>query len=201
MIKVFVGEDRIRAKQAIMQFLGQEYEVFDGTDLLADDLLNICFGNSLLSARRSVLIQDLSKNKLLFEKVPAYLETQHSVALLEQKLDKRSSTYKSLKEKGLILQFDLNQSADYGKIFNIFSVAKQNGPKAISMLEEIKNQEDPIMFFGLLVSSAIKDFDRQQTAKGKKILKLLSRLDLSIKSSPIDPWLLIESFLAELSHL
>ncbi len=201
MIKIFVGDDRIRAKQAIVQFLGQDYEVFDGPDLMEDDLLNICSGNSLLSLHRSILIRDLSKNKSLFEKIPDYLDTQHSVALLEQKPDKRSSVYKALKEKKLVFQFDLNPGADYGKVFNIFSVAKQNGLKAIDMLEEIKNQEDPMMFFGLLVSSAIKDFGRNQGTKEKQVLKLLSRLDLRIKSSSMDPWLLIESFLVQLSRL
>lgn len=201
MIKIFAGDDRIRAKQAIVQFLGQDYEVFDGPDLMEDDLLNICSGNSLLSLHRSILIRDLSKNKSLFEKIPDYLDTQHSVALLEQKLDKRSSVYKALKEKKLVFQFDLNPGADYGKVFNIFSVAKQNGPKAIDTLEEIKNQEDPMMFFGLLASSAIKDFGRNQGTKEKQVLKLLSRLDLRIKSSSMDPWLLIESFLVQLSRL
>lgn len=201
MIKIFVGDDRIRAKQATVQFLGQDYEVFDGPDLMEDDLLNICSGNSLLSLHRSILIRDLSKNKSLFEKIPDYLDTQHSVALLEQKLDKRSSVYKALKEKKLVFQFDLNPGADYGKVFNIFSVAKQNGLKAIDMLEEIKNQEDPMMFFGLLASSAIKDFGRNQGTKEKQVLKLLSRLDLRIKSSSMDPWLLIESFLVQLSRL
>ena len=201
MIKIFVGDDRIRAKQAIVQFLGQDYEVFDGPDLMEDDLLNICSGNSLLSLHRSILIRDLSKNKSLFEKIPDYLDTQHSVALLEQKLDKRSSVYKALKEKKLVFQFDLNPGADYGKVFNIFSVAKQNGLKAIDMLEEIKNQEDPMMFFGLLASSAIKDFGRNQGTREKQVLKLLSRLDLRIKSSSMDPWLLIESFLVQLSRL
>ena len=201
MIKIFVGDDRIRAKQAIVQFLGQDYEVFDGPDLMEDDLLNICSGNSLLSLHRSILIRDLSKNRSLFEKIPDYLDTQHSVALLEQKLDKRSSVYKALKEKKMVFQFDLNPGADYGKVFNIFSVAKQNGLKAIDMLEEIKNQEDPMMFLGLLASSAIKDFGRNQGTKEKQVLKLLSRLDLRIKSSSMDPWLLIESFLVQLSRL
>ena len=69
------------------------------------------------------------------------------------------------------------------------------------MLEEIKTQEDPIMFFGLLVSSALKDYDRNQGIKEKRILKLLSQLDLKIKSSSLDPWLIIESFLIQVSHL
>lgn len=201
MIRVFTGDDRVRAKQEIAKFLGDSYEVFDGPDLLVDDLLNICLGNSLLSEVRSVLIQDLSKNKPLFEKLPSYLETPHKIAILEHKIDKRSVVYKALNEKKLIQNFELSKSADYGKVFNIYSVAKHDGEKAVKMLEDIKDQEDPIMFFGLLASSALKDYNIRQGTREKKVLKLLSQLDLRIKSSPIDPWLIIESFLARLSHI
>ena len=117
-------------------------------------------------------------------------------------LDKNiEEIHKLLKEKKLIWQFDLKPDVDYGKIFNIFSTAKHNSPKAIEMLEDIKNQEDPIMFFGLLVSSALKDFNAKPGTKEKKVLKLLSSLDLKIKTSSLDPWLIIESFLAQLSKI
>lgn len=201
MIRIFTGDDRVRAKQEITKFLGENYEVFDGPDLLVDDLLNICLGNSLLSGERAVLIQDLSKNKSLFEKLPSYLETPHKIAVLEQKIDKRSATYKVLNEKKLVQNFDLSKTADYGKVFNIFSVAKHDGLKAVAMLEDIKDQEDPIMFFGLLVSSALKDFNGRQGTKEKQVLKTLSQLDLKIKSSSMDPWLIIESFLARLPYI
>lgn len=201
MIKIFIGDDRVKAKQEILHFLGKGYEVFDGVDLLEDDLSNICFGNSLFAPERSVLIQDLSKNKRLFEKLPSYLETSHKIAILEQSLDKRSSIYKSFRDKKLIYEFTINRSADFNKVFNIFSVAKQNGPKAIEMLESIKDQQDPIMFFGLMVSGALKDFNSRQGTKERKVLDTLSQLDLQLKSNPIDPWLIIESFLIRLSQI
>ena len=58
-----------------------------------------------------------------------------------------------------------------------------------------------IMFFGLLVSGAIKDFQAHQGIKEKKALKELSKLDLDLKSSKLSSWLLIESFLLRLSSL
>ena len=201
MIKVFTGDDRVKAKQEAVRFLGQEYEVFDGPDLLEDDLLNIFLGSSLLTPQRSILIRDLSKNKTLFDKLPNYLDTPHKIVVLETKIDKRSTVYKVLKEKNLLRDFPLSQNADYKKAIGIFPTAKRDGRKAIAMLEEIKTQEDPIMFFGLLVSSALKDYDRNQGIKEKRILKLLSQLDLKIKSSSLDPWLIIESFLIQVSHL
>ena len=201
MIKVFTGDDRIRAKQEVVRFLGQEYEVFDGPDLLEDDLLNIFLGSSLLMPQRSVLIRDLSKNKTLFDKLPNYLDTPHKIVILETKIDKRSTVYKVLKEKNLLQDFPLSQNADYKKAISIFPTAKRDGRKAVAMLEEIKTQEDPIMFFGLLVSSALKDYNRNEGIKEKRVLKLLSQLDLKIKSSSLDPWLIIESFLVQVSHL
>ena len=201
MIKVFTGDDRVKAKQEVVRFLGQEYEVFDGPDLLEDDLLNIFLGSSLLMSQRSVLIRDLSKNKPLFDKLLNYLDTSHKIVVLETKIDKRSAVYKALKEKNLLQDFPLSQNTDYKKAIGIFPTAKRDGRKAIAMLEEIKTQEDPIMFFGLLVSSALKDYDRNQGIKEKRILKLLSQLDLKIKSSSLDPWLIIESFLVQVSHL
>ena len=201
MIKVFTGDDRVKAKQEAVRFLGQEYEVFDGPDLLEDDLLNIFLGSSLLTPQRSILIRDLSKNKTLFDKLPNYLDTPHKIVVLETKIDKRSTVYKVLKEKNLLRDFPLSQNADYKKAIGIFPTAKRDGRKAIAMLEEIKTQEDPIMFFGLLVSSALKDYDRNQGIKEKRVLRLLSQLDLKIKSSSLDPWLIIESFLIQVSHL
>ena len=201
MIKVFTGDDRIKAKQEVVRFLGQEYEVFDGPDLLEDDLLNIFLGSSLLMPQRSILIRDLSKNKTLFDKLPNYLDTPHKIVILETKIDKRSTVYKVLREKNLLQDFPLSQNVDYKKAISIFPTAKRDGRKAVAMLEEIKTQEDPIMFFGLLVSSALKDYNRNQGIKEKRVLKLLSQLDLKIKSSSLDPWLIIESFLIQVSHL
>ena len=201
MIKVFTGDDRVKAKQEAVRFLGPEYEVFDGPDLLEDDLLNIFLGSSLLMPQRSVLIRDLSKNKPLFDKLPNYLDTSHKIVILETKIDKRSAVYKALKEKNLLQDFPLSQNTDYKKAISIFPTAKRDGRKAVAMLEEIKTQEDPIMFFGLLVSSALKDYNRNQGIKEKRILKLLSQLDLKIKSSSLDPWLIIESFLIQVSQL
>ena len=47
MIKIFTGNDRVRALKAIAQFLGEDYEVFDGANLEPHDLPNIFWGTSL----------------------------------------------------------------------------------------------------------------------------------------------------------
>ena len=67
------------------------------------------------------------------------------------------------------------------------------------MLEKIQSEEDPIMFCGLLISQALKDFNQKQGTKEKRVLRELSKLDLDLKSTSLQPWLLVQSFLLRLS--
>ncbi len=201
MIKIFTGEDRIRAKQEITRTLGDNYEVFEGVDLTPNDLPSLFLGNSLFNETRNILIRDLSLNKTVFEKLPDYLNTPHNVIIFELKLDRRSATVKALKSKIEIKDFPAPKNPNLNLIFDIYKVAKKDGQKALEMLEKIKPDEDPIMFFGLLASQAIKDYAYHQGTKEKRALKELSKIDLKIKSTPLSPWLLIESFLLQLSSL
>ena len=201
MLKIFTGEDRIRAKNEIENLLGSDYEIIDGADLGAESLPNIFHGNSLLSSERKILIRDLSENKPVFEKISDYLNTNHQIILFETKLDKRSATYKTLKEKVEIKEFAAKKDPNQELVFGIYNIAKRDCKKAIENLEKIKTTQDPLMFFGLLVSQALKDYQRNQGTKEKKVLKELSSLDLKLKSTSFSPWLLIESFLLRLSSL
>lgn len=201
MLKIFTGDDRIRATQEIEKLLGKDYEIIEGADLEPSDLPNIFQGTSLLSADRKILIRDLSINKPAFEKLPDYLDTNHKIILLETKLDKRSNTYKILKDKTEIKEFTAKKDPNLNLVFGIYNTAKKDGKKAIANLEKIKTSQDPIMFFGLLVSQAIKDYGEKQGTKEKKALKELSKLDLELKSSKLSSWLLIESFLFRRSKL
>ncbi len=201
MIKIFYGDDRVRAKDEIIKFLGKDYEVFDGPDLTPEDLPSLFFGASLFATERSILIRDFSTNKVVFDKLPDYLTTPHKIALLELKLDKRSTTYKDLKNKLEIREFALPANQNFSLVFDIYKTAKNDGKKAVSMLEKIKQDEDPMMFFGLLVSQAIKDFSTKQGTKEKRVLEELSRTDMLMKSTSTQPWLLIESFLLQVSSL
>jgi len=199
MIKVFYGEDRIRAQQAIRQFLGNDYEVIEGADLTLSDLPSVFLGASLFAATRHILIRDFSANKPAYEQLPKYLNTPHEIAVFESKLDKRSIVYKALKGKIEFNEFKLPKDPNFGLVFDIYRTAKHNGSKAVQMLEQIKPTQEPIMFFGLLVSQALKDFSARQGIKEKKVLKELSNLDLQLKTTSTEPWLLIESFLLRLA--
>ena len=202
MLKIFTGDDRKRAKAAITQFLGSDYEVIEGTDLTPSDLPSLMRGASLFTNTRNILIRDLSPNKPVFDKLPDYLDTPHNVALLELKLDKRSTTYKTFKSQGVeIKEYKLPPDPNLNLIFNIYKTAQTDGRKAVKMLEKIQPTEDPIRFTGLLISSALKDYRLRQGTKEKRALKELSKLDLNLKSTSLQPWLLVQSFLLRLSSL
>ena len=201
MIQVFYGDDRVRAKSEISKILGENYEVYDGPELESTDLPNLFLGNSLFSDARSILIRDFLANKTIADKLQDYLDTPHNVILFELKLDKRSTVYKTLKNQITFKEFTLQKNPNLKLVFDIYKTAKTDGKKALTMLSKIKPEEDPMMFFGLLISQAIKDYSLRQGIKEKKSLKALAKLDQELKSSPIDPWLLIESFLLRLSKI
>ena len=201
MIKVFYGDDRIKAKQEIEKLLGKDYEVIDAAELSDQDLPTIFLGASLFAEKRKILIRDFFANKPAAEKLANYLDTPHDIIVFELKLDKRSVAYKELKDKLEFKEFKLPEKQNFGIVFDIYNTAKRDGKKAITMLESIKEDQDPMMFFGLLVSQAVKDFARNQGTKEKRVLHELSKLDILMKTTSSQPWLLIESFLLQVSSL
>ncbi|MDO4742337.1 MAG: hypothetical protein Q4A79_03140 [Candidatus Saccharibacteria bacterium] len=201
MIQIFYGNDRLRATAEIQKCLGKSYEIFDGEKLTPSDLPNIFLGASLFSEKRAILIRDFTENKAIFAELPKYLNTPHSVILFETKLDKRSALYKEIKDKVDIKEFNLPEKQNFRLALNVFSTAKTDGKKAIALLEQIEQDEDPIMFLGLLTSQALKDLSSHQTKKEIKTLKELARIDLLAKTTSVEPWLLIKSFLLSLSTI
>ena len=202
MIKVFYGDDRVRAKAEITKFLGtKDYEIIEGADLASADLPSIFLGNSLFTDTRAILIRDFTANRPVYEQLPEYLNTPHQIAILDAKIDKRSATYKFLKDQIEFQEFTLPKNPNLNLVFDIYRTAKHDGEKAVKMLEKIQYEEDPIMFCGLLISQALKDFNQKQGTKEKRVLKELSKLDLDLKSTSLRPWLLVQSFLLRLSSL
>ena len=201
MLKIFTGEDRVHANQEITAMLGPNYEIIEGADLVPTDLPSIFQGASLFAEKRNILIRDLSPNTPVFEKIPEYLNTPHNIIILELKLNKRSNVYKILKDQVKIKEFTMSKNSNFNLVFDIYHTAKKNGPKALKMLDKIKQDEDPIRFCGLLISQALKDYSRNQGTKEKRVLHELSQLDLKLKSTSFEPWLLVQSFLLRLSSL
>ncbi len=199
MIQVFYGENRVKAQEEIRRFLGEDYEVVEGTDLSPSDLPNIFWGNSLLADERAIMVRDILLNKEVAGELMKYLETPHKIVLWEMKVDKRSAVYKELKDRVVFKEFVRPRDVNAGLVFEIYRTAKKDGKKAVAMLDKIKEEQDPLMFLGLMVSQAVKDYRARPGAKEKRALKELSKLDMQLKrNSTLKPWTLISSFLLRL---
>lgn len=202
MIKIFYGDDRTRATKDIKKSLGENYEVIDGENLDASDLPSLLLGTSLFSASRNILIRDLSANLPCFEKLKDYENTPHNVIIFESKLDKRLKSVKELEKSGLeFREYKKLQPVNSREIFSVFDLAARgNGPRAVTLLKKFEKTEEPIQFSALLATQAIKNYATKKDATSRHILKRIAKLDLDLKSSPLDPWLLIEATLISLSR-
>ena len=203
MIRIFTGEDRVRAIHDIKQFLGDDYEVIEAANLTPSDLPSIFRGTTLFATERRILIRDFTLNSAVYPELVKYLDTPHLVALLETKLDKRSATYKCIKDQVSITEYKVAEKP-IGVKFDIYRIAKRDGKKAIEMLRHIEDDptEDPIMFVGLIASQVLKEFAaRPQGIKERECLKALAAVDLATKTTNLDGWLLVESFLLRMSKL
>ena len=200
MIKLFYGDDRVSAKNAIDKLLGLDYEILEGINIAESDLSSIFLGGTLFDVKRKILIKDLSENKTIFERLPDFFVTPHDIILLETKLDKRSATFKSIKHQIEIKEFKLPQNQNFNLVFDIYKTAKKDGKKAVTMLEQIESDQDPYMFLGLLTSQAIKDFAMKQGIKEKRVLAELSKTDILMKTTFSEqPFLPLKSFLLQVS--
>lgn len=201
MIRVYYGDDRVRAKRDIEKILGDKYEIIDGGELKVEDLPSVFLGNSLFSEKRNILIRDMSSNKLVYDKLPDYLGTVHNIVVFELKIDKRSVVYKALKNEIEWKEYKIPTDPNMRMVFDIYKTAKRDGKKAVAMLDKIKSEEDPMMFCGLMASQALKDYRGHPKIKEKRVLKELSKLDLDMKSTSLQPWTLVQGFLLLLSSL
>lgn len=201
MIRLFYGDDRKAAEIAIKKVLGANFEVLEGVNLDVAELPSIFLGGTLFTLERALLIKDLGENKAVLGEIAKYLETPHNVVIWESKLDKRTAFYKDVKDKIEIREFAMPKQNNFNLTKDIYNTAKRDGAKALKMLESIIDETDPYMFFGSIASFAIADYTAKQGTKEKRVLKELSKLDIDMKSSTIQPWLLMQSFLLRLSSL
>ncbi len=202
-----MGEDRVSAQKAVNNELGGNYEVFEGSELAVDDLPSIFQGLALFQEEeRRILLKNVSENTAVWEKMGEYADTEHKVIVWETKIDKRSTGYKQLKAKGVQLQeFALQTKPEMRQVFGIFDLAlKGNGEGAVRMVEKIELEQDPFMFFGLMVTQALKKFEARQGERERRILKELAKLDMQMKGESvvnIEAWTLIKAFLLRLKMI
>lgn len=224
MLRVFYGENRLEAEKNMKRVLGEGYEVFEGENLTVGDLPSIFQGTSLFGGlgglesssssglgggfagfdgQRRILLKNLGENVDVWAKLADYRETEHEVVVWEGKIDKRSAGYKQLKDAGVeMVEFPALKKPEAGLVFGILDMAMRNGTQAVKNLEKIEADQDPFMFFGLLVTQALKKYEYSGGgARERRIMKELAKVDLQMKSTGVEPWMLIKSFLLRVGSL
>lgn len=203
MLRVFVGEDRVSAEMALKRLIGGNYEVFEGENLSVGDLPSIFRGTSLFeTGKRRILLKNLSENAAVWEKIAEYAGTEHEVVVWELKIDKRSVGYKNLKAAGVEIQeFALKAKPEAKMVFGVLDMALRDGRRAVAQVEQIELEQDPYMFFGLLVTQALKKFEQRGGVREKRLLKELAKLDMEMKTTGLEPWMLIKAFLLRAKSL
>ncbi|MBR2861953.1 MAG: hypothetical protein IKB97_00100 [Bacteroidaceae bacterium] len=136
-------------------------------------------------------------------KIDEWLRTDAEVVIWESKLDKRLTAVKALVKAGVeVKEFKAQEPVDMKQVFDIYNIALRDGVKAVTELAKIESKQDPYMFFGLMVSQALKKLEwKPNGVKEKKVLKELSVVDMQMKSTGVDPWMLVKSFLLRVSAI
>ena len=201
MLKIFFGNDRVKAQAEIKRVLNNNYEVVEGAELNLNDLTDVFMGGSLLAAERKILVKDLSTVKENFDKLVDFIDTPNDVIVWENSLDKRTNTYKQLAKKIEIKEFKLIEKIDRNLAFNIYDTAFYDGKKAVQMLAQAELTEDPYKMLGAWAWKAIDNFKRSGGTKEKRVLKELSKLDIEMKTTAYQPWVLMQAFLLRAASL
>ena len=104
MITLLTGENSFElreALQSIVKGFDGNAERIDGANLELRQLPDLIMGGTLFAEKRLVVISGLSNNSALWQKLPEWLprvsDDVHLV-LVDEKPDKRTVSYKSLKE-------------------------------------------------------------------------------------------------------
>ena len=108
MLYVLCGENEFDKRQKLAALIagGAAPERYDGEQLDAASLRDIMQGQSLFALERTVIISRLSDNAALWAELPEItVSGSTKVVLLENKLDKRTKTYKWLRKNAEIYEF------------------------------------------------------------------------------------------------
>lgn len=121
MITVLTGENSFEIDRALKQIardFNGEVERIDGNDLQLSRLPDILMGSSLFATARTVIINGLSANKSIWPVFGDWmprLSSDINLILVEPKLDKRTTTFKTLKNQVTIKEFLPWTDRDYDK--------------------------------------------------------------------------------------
>lgn len=203
MIKIFYGNDRVKARAMIDRLLGKNYEVIEAENLTRGDMDSVFLGTSLFGETRNILLKSLSENKECWEVLPKYLKTTHDVIVWENTVDKRSVTYKALAGESDVefKEFKQVEEIDPKLVFEIFDAAYGgNGKRALQLCDKMEATNDPFRLMGLMTTQAFKKLEMRQT-KAPKVVKILAETDMAMKSTAVEPWNLVKVALLRIANI
>ena len=203
MIKIFYGNDRVKARAMIDRLLGKNYEVIEAENLTRGDMDSVFLGTSLFGETRNILLKSLSENKECWEVLPKYLKTTHNVIVWENTVDKRSVTYKALAGESDVefKEFKQVEEIDPKLVFEIFDAAYGgNGKRALQLCDKMEATNDPFRLMGLMTTQAFKKLEMRQT-KAPKVVKVLAETDMAMKSTAVEPWNLVKAALLRIANI
>ena len=121
MITWLVGENSFEVREALKaieaSFSGTSERV-DGTELSLAGLPDLLMGISLFTTERLVVINGISQNSTLWEKLPDWLPRVNEdihIVFIDTKPDKRTTSYKALKSAAELHEFPLWTERDIAK--------------------------------------------------------------------------------------
>ncbi|MFZ1302095.1 MAG: DNA polymerase III subunit delta [Candidatus Microsaccharimonas sp.] len=132
MITLITGENSFEVREAldvlVADFDGTP-ERIDGTGLELRQLPDLLMGGTLFADKRLVIISDLSSNSTLWQKLPDWLvrvsDDVHLV-LVDAKPDKRTVSYKALKEVARVQEYAAWTDRDQQKAEQWFEARAKN---------------------------------------------------------------------------
>ena len=134
MITLLTGENSFELREALQDIVkgfDGSAERIDGANLELRQLPDLLMGGTLFAEKRLVIISGLSTNSALWQKLPEWLprvsDDVHLV-LVDEKPDKRTSSYKALKEVAAIQDYPAWGDRDQSKAEQWLAArAKSNG--------------------------------------------------------------------------
>lgn len=124
MITWFVGDNSFEIQQAVKEKAeafthdhSVQPERIDGTTLELKDIPDLLMGATLFADKRMVIINDLSQNQTVWEKLPSWLDRMSddmTLLLIDSKPDKRTTPYKEVKKRASLQEFPAWTDRDSG---------------------------------------------------------------------------------------
>jgi DNA polymerase III delta subunit len=121
MITLLTGENSFEIERTLNKEVASfegEVERLDGELIQISQLPDLLMGVSLFATKRLVVISDLSANKSVWSVFGNWINKVSDdigLFLIDAKPDKRSSTYKLLKDKALVKEFAVWSDRDFAK--------------------------------------------------------------------------------------